>query len=398
MLEKFKLYSENHKLKLFDVILLCLLIAVICFNCGYFFNSKKYSTKYEKQHYDDNLKKFIDNYNYIVHNYYEQVDKEKLIDSAIAGMTESLDDPYSIYISDNEADNLNITLNGEYEGLGIAVSKSDSSYIKVEAVFEGSAAAVAGIIEGDLIKSINGKDTSGMEIKNFSNFVLESKKDIYKLIIIRNNEELTKELNKKSVTLNSVQSDYIEKGNKKIGYIYISVFANNTISQFMKELKKIEDKNIDSLIIDVRNNTGGHLTTVTYILNQFLTKDQVLYQLKTNKKIEKIHGTAKKNKKYNIVLLGNSYSASASEVLIAGLRENLNSIYIGKKTYGKGTVQEMVTLGKDKEYKITTKKWLTPKGNWVNDTEGILPDIEVDLKEGEDSQYNKAIELITNEK
>ena len=124
-----------------------------------------------------------------------------------------------------------------------------------------------------------------------------------------------------------------------------------------------------------------------------MTKKQIIYQLKKGKKVTKEYGEAKNNRTYKIVLLGNENSASASELLIAGIRENYdNSIFIGKKTYGKGTAQEMVSLDANNKYKITTKKWLTPKGNWINDTKGVIPDIDIDTDEISfgDNEYNDA--------
>ena len=167
------------------------------------------------------------------------------------------------------------------------------------------------------------------------------------------------------------------------------------------EKKPLEDEEIDSLIIDVRSNTGGHLTAVEEILNNLLTNRQITYQLDKSGEVTKYYGKLNENKKYRIVLLGDSYSASASEVLISSLRENLDAKLVGEKTYGKGTVQELITLSNGQQYKITTKKWLTPDGNWVNDTEGILPDVEEklneeyykSLSEDDDNQLQKAIEI-----
>ena len=130
-----------------------------------------------------------------------------------------------------------------------------------------------------------------------------------------------------------------------------------------------------------------------------------MYGFDQNKKITYTYGTGNESKKYEIVLLGNELSASASEVLIAGLKENLNSKFFGKKTYGKGTVQELVTLSDGTQYKITIKKWLTPKGNWINETEGIEPDKEIELDDkyfttfdmADDTQLNYAIDYLTKE-
>lgn len=375
----------------------CLLCLILGFNL-----SHKSSNK-EEVEYDENLTTFIDNYNYIVNNYYKEVDKKQLVDDAIAGMMKTLDDPYSVYMSEEQTKNINIALNGEYKGLGLVISKDEGGNIVVAGVFENSAADKAGILEGDIIKKVNDKDIKDMEPSDFSNYVMKSTDNEFKMIILREGEEKELTVTKSNVEIDSVSSKVIEENNHKIGYIYILMFAANTAEQFSKKLNEIEKDGIDSLIIDVREDSGGYLTTVDSILKKFMTKKQVIYQLKKDKRVIKEFGKAKENEKYRIILLGNENSASASELLISGIRENYdNSIFIGKKTYGKGTAQEMVSLDANNKYKITTKKWLTPKGNWINDTEGIIPDIEVDTEtisfgntEYDDSQLKRAIEELT---
>lgn len=392
-------FNNKNQLKFFEVLILLVLAIVLGFLLG---NSliKKDSGKVKSSVVDTNLSRFIENYKYIVDNYYEDVDKIKLIDSAIAGMTESLDDPYSVYMDSSSASSFNINLNGQYKGLGLVITKeNDTDYIQVIGILDNSPASKTGIEVNDYIKSINEKSSKEMTTSEFSNYVINNDDTDYDLVIIRNGEEISKKIEKDDITISSVSSKLLEEQDKKIGYIYISIFANNTTKQFFSELKKLEEKNIDYLIIDVRSNTGGHLSSVDAILSNLLTKKQVLYQLKKQDKVEKIYGSAKYNKRYKIVLLGNELSASASEVLISSLRENLNSEFIGKKTYGKGTVQELVNINKNVQYKITTKKWLTPKGNWINDTKGIQPDIEVEYEEQDneyDSQLKRAINYIIN--
>lgn len=351
---------------------------------------------------DENIQMFIDNYKYIVSNYYDEIDKDDLINKAIEGMMNSLDDPYSAYIDSETSTNFNATLDGNYQGLGISIVKNtDNNYIQVVYTFGGSPAEKAGIKSGDIIKSIDGKDTTEMETSELSNMVINSEKKEFKLILLRDDEEIEIVVSKDNIVLDSVESKIYERDNKKIGYIYISIFANNTAEQFIEKLNELEDEEIDSLIIDVRSNTGGHLTAVEEILNNLLTNRQITYQLDKSGEVTKYYGKLNENKKYGIVLLGDSYSASASEVLISSLRENLDAKLVGEKTYGKGTVQELITLSNGQQYKITTKKWLTPDGNWVNDTEGILPDIEEklneeyykSLSEDDDNQLQKAIEI-----
>ena len=391
--------NDEYKIGIVEEFILMIYACILCLLLGFNLSHKKVE---KKEKYDENLNTFIENYNYIVDNYYKKVDKKKLIDDAIAGMMKTLDDPYSVYMNDAEAKNLNIALNGEYKGLGLVIAKNESGQIVVAGIFKDSPSEKAGIKEGDVIKQVDDKDVTKMETSEFSDYVMKSKNDEFKIVVNRNSEDIEIVVNKSNVKIDSVSSKVIEYNNHKIGYIYISMFAANTDKQFDKKLVELEKTGIDSLIIDVREDSGGYLTTVDSILKMFMTKSQVVYQLNKGKSTIKEYGASKSNKKYKIVLLGNEGSASASELLISGIRENYkNSMFIGKKTYGKGTAQEMVSIDSDNKYKITTKKWLTPKGNWINDTEGIIPDVEVDTEsisfgdiENNDAQLNRAIEEV----
>lgn len=390
--------NNEYKIGIVEEIILMLSACSLCLLVGFNLSNKK--VEKEEINYDENLTTFIDNYNYIINNYYKEVDKKQLIDDAIAGMMKTLDDPHSVFLNDAESKNLNIALNGEYKGLGLVIAKNESNEMVVAGVFKNSAAEKAGILEGDVIKSVDDKDVSNMETSEFSDYVMKNKNTEFKIIISRNGEDIEVTVNKGNIIIDSVDSKIIEEDNHKIGYIYISMFAANTYEQFTKKLKQLEKDGIDSLIIDVREDSGGYLTTIDKILKKFMTKKQIIYQLKKGKSVIKEYGNSKDNKKYRIVLLGNENSASASELLIAGIRENYeNSVFVGKKTYGKGTAQEMVSIDSNNKYKITTKKWLTPKGNWINDTEGIIPDIDVATEyisfgetEYDDAQLKKAIE------
>lgn len=353
---------------------------------------------------DSYLNEFIKNYNYILNNYYEDIDKEELINGAISGMMESLDDPYSVYLDEDESNNFSITLDGSFQGLGVEIIKDeDSGYMLITSVFKNSPAAQAGLQAGDLIVSINENQAKDITAADFSKLIRESEEEQFKLVILRNEKEMNITVTKNTVVLNSVLSKTFKNNDKKIGYIYIGIFANNTYEQFSSELSKLEEQNIDSLIIDVRDNTGGHLTAVDQILDLFLNSNQIMYKFSQNEITTTTMGTGSENKKYEIVLLGNENSASASEVLIAGLRDNLKSKLIGKKTYGKGTVQELVDLSDGNQYKITIKKWLTPNGDWINDTNGLIPDIEIDLDskyyktyaDEDDTQLQKAIDYLS---
>jgi len=395
--------SNKKKFTSIETVMLVIMSLIIGLSIGFLFSKTSIITK-KMVISDENLQELVKTYEYILNNYYEEIDKRELVNSAINGMMDSLEDPYSMYFDKTSSDNFSITLDGSYKGIGVQITKvEESGNILITTVFKNSPADVAGLKPGDEIIEIDGQLAKDYEIEQFSNIIKNTEKENFSLKILRNGEHQIINLKRSLVTLDSVSSNIYERNNKKIGYIYIGIFANNTYFQFKDMLDELEKKEIDSLIIDVRGNSGGHLTAVDSILDIFLTKDQKMYGFNQNGKTSYIYGSGEDNKEYEIVLLGDETSASASEVLISGLQENLGSKFIGKKTYGKGTVQEMVTLSDGSQYKLTIKKWLTPKGNWINDTKGIIPDIEVSLDEKffetlsdeDDTQLIKAIKYLS---
>ena len=373
--------------KFSEVLVIVLITCAFSVFAGISYGKMKYSdtinvNSLNSDKEDDNLNKFIKEYKYIISNFYdkEKIDEKKLLKLALHSILDELgiEDSYSTYMDEDKYTQLNINLNGEYEGLGIGIYKEEKDgYIIVASIMDNSPAKDSDIKEGDIILTIDGIDTKTMNNNDFSNYVLHSDEKVFLLKVKSNGEEKNIKLEKRKVEIKSVESKIIEKSDKKIGYISMSIFASNSYNQFKNNLSELEKNNIDALIIDLRNNNGGHLTEVTKILNLFLKKKRVIYQLQKDNNKVKYYSSGSMDKEYPIVFIGNEYTASASEVFIISLKENLNAKLVGQKTYGKGTVQEMVDLGDGDQYKITTKKWLSPKGVWINDTKGIEPDVEV---------------------
>lgn len=360
------------------------ILIIITLIIGFILGLSVFKVMYEKdsksvsKFKDEYLNKFVENYNYIIDNYYGDLDKNKLIDSAIEGMLGSIDDPYTTYLDDDSSNSFNTTLEGSFEGIGVEVVNDSNNNIVIYRVIDDSPASRAGLQSMDIIKSINGNPLENVSTSDFVKMVRENNSPSFELVLLRNNEEVKVNINREIVTLKSVQSNVFERDNKKIGYIYLSIFANNSYSQFKKELSDLEKKGIDSLIIDVRSNTGGHLTSVENILSLFLDSSHVIYQTEDKNGVVKAYSHGSVTKNYDIVLLTNEASASASEILAAALKEEYGAKIVGKHTYGKGTVQELKTLTNGDQYKFTTKKWLTPNGTWINGT-GVQPDIEVEF-------------------
>lgn len=393
--------EQQKQFKLSEVIILIVITLIIGFIIGLSLFKVALEKKDIKTNNDQELKKFIDNYNYIVDNYYGELDKKELIDKAISGMLESIDDPYTTYIDEESSNSFATTLEGSFEGIGVEIVNDSDNNIVVYSVIKGSPAEKAGVEPLDIIKSINGKNLENTETSEFVSIVKTSENPVITLEIKRKDETITKEIKREKVTITSVESEIFEKQNKKIGYMYISIFANNTYSQFKKQLEELENKGIDSLIIDVRGNTGGHLTAVENILSLFLDSSHIIYQTEDKNGIEKTYSKGKETKQYKIVILTNKSSASASEILAATMKEEYGATLVGKATYGKGTVQELKTLPDGEQYKFTTKKWLTPKGNWIHE-KGVEVDVDVEFNKDyydnptheNDNQLQEAIKTI----
>lgn len=351
---------------------------------------------------NNELDEFITTYNSITTNYYKNVDNKKLINAAIKGMVNYLDDPYSIYMDEDDTENFTQTVNGQYEGVGVSVSKIDNS-IEIVAIFKDSPADKAGLKPGDKIIKVNNKDVSGMELDDVVKLIKNKKK--VNIIVKRDNKEKEITLKQNTVVIPSVSSRIVESNNKKVGVLNVSIFAANTYKQFKNKLDDLENKKIDSLIIDVRQNSGGHLDQVSKILSLFMKQDKVIYQIKTKKGVEKYYSTGKKSKNYNVVVLIDNGSASASEILAAAMNESYGATLIGEKTYGKGTVQKEYMLSSGASIKYTVEKWFTPKGKSING-KGISPTIEVALSDEyannptdeNDNQLQEAIKFLTEEK
>ena len=378
-----------------EVVILLLLTTVISLAMG---GIVTYNVVLKGEKVDDELQEFITNYDYIVDNYYGDVDKTELVDSAIAGMLSTLD-KNSAYVGGTDT-NFSIYLEGTYEGTGIQVYNDDNGNIVVYSVFGGSPASKAGLKEDDIIIKVNDKDTTNMSIDEFSKLV-KDQNGKFNITYKRGDSEKTVQLKVDTIEIQSVSSKDINKDNKKIGYIRTTIFANNTYEQFKKELDKLEDEGIDGLVIDLRGNSGGHLSSAEQIISLFLDSSHPIYQIKSKESKNIYYSTGKETKNYKISILIDGNSASASEVVTSALAEQYGAKTVGKKSYGKGTVQELQTLSDGDQYKLTTKSWLTSKGE-VIDGKGIEPDYDVTLSDEylenptdeNDDQLQKAIEVI----
>ena len=346
------------------------------------------------------LSKLINVYDTIQSNYYGDLDKETLIDEAIKSMVNSVGDDYTTYTIDGQNSAFYQELEGTYEGIGCSVTMNENSQIVVVETFENSPSQKAGLQKDDIIIKIDDQDFSGKTSEDMANYVKEIANSKVKLTILRNGEEQEITVKREKVETPTVTSEIKEVEGRKLGYLDISLFSAVTYEQFKTKLEKLEKEGIEGLVIDVRNDTGGYLSSVTDISSLFLKKGQTIYQLEDDKTKEKVKDETKEYRKYPVAVLINSSSASASEILASAIKESYGGIIVGTNSYGKGTVQKTKTLKDGSMIKYTTQKWLTPEGNWINET-GVTPTnvVEFNLEsytKGIDNQLEFALNEIIN--
>lgn len=353
--------------------------------------------------YSKDLKALIATYEEVVNNYYGDIDSEKLLESGVRGMITYLGDPYSSYMDSDSAKEFNEKLEGEYIGLGAEIQyNTKESTLKVTKVFKDSPADKSNLQEGDLILKVEGKDIKELELEQITEIIKTGKVGTtVRLDVKRNDKDVVVEFKRGTVELTSVTGEIIEKDDKKVGLITIEIFAKNSYKQFKSVVEDLQEKGATHLIVDVRDNTGGYLTTVKSIAEMFLDKKDVIFIIEDKNGTEKHTASKKRSIELPTVMLVNGASASASEVLAAALSENLEIDLVGTKTYGKGSVQQTKILGSGATIKYTTQKWLTPSGKSI-EGEGINPTIEVQLEKEyyenpsreKDLQLQKAIEVV----
>lgn len=368
---------------------------IICFACMSLFVGKNYITVVK------DLDKVVETYYAIVDNYYGELDKNKLIDGAVEGMISSVGDVFTSYSDVNDTESFTETINGNYEGIGATVATYSDGSIVVIDVFEGSPSSKAGLKIGDKIIKVDNESYENKNSIDMSNYIKNSGKDNVILTILREDVELNITISLDKVEIPYVTGNIFERDDKKIGYINISLFANNSYDQFKKKLEELEKDKIDGLIIDVRDNNGGYLTSVTDICELFMEKGNVIYQLEDENGIEKKKDNTKESRNYKIAVIINSGSASASEILASVVKENYDGFVVGTNSYGKGTVQQTKKLLDGSMIKFTTQKWLTPNGNCI-DGLGVIPTNYIELNDGyysnpsvdTDNQIGEAINLL----
>lgn len=326
------------------------------------------------------------------------VDESKMIEGIFRGMIDSLGDRYSVYLSAEELNELLTSSDGLYEGIGCMVTSNENGEVLVEEVIEGSGAMEAGVAVGDVLLEVNGVAINDQNSSDVVGQIRTSEDKMIKVKLKRAGSGIIEELSveKKSVEYTSASGKMLEDG---IAYISITGFENNTPKQFSEAVDKLLKEDPAGFIIDLRNNPGGTLESVSGIADRILPKGLLVYtQDKEGNEVDRVETSDTESIKEPIVVLVNESSASASEVLAGAIKDRNAGKLVGKKTFGKGIVQSVLSLSDGSAIKLTTSKYFTPGGHYIHGI-GIEPDYEVELdvdkyKAGTDTQLEKAKQVI----
>lgn len=337
-------------------------------------------------------------------SYLKGTDDQKLLDGAIEGMTNSLGDPYTVYMNKKEFETLKLETSGSYAGIGIVVTaEPKTNTILVVSPIEDTPGQRAGILPGDTILKVDGKEVKGTELDQAVSMMKGKPDTIVKLTLKRKDvkDPIVKTITRANIIIKSVKDKVV---NKNLGYIRIASFDEKTYLEFMKSYNKLMRAKVKGIIIDVRDNPGGLLSQTIKIADRLIPKGIVVYTEDRNKKRNTWNSDVKEAE-VPLVVLVNGSSASASEILAGALKDTKKATLIGTKTFGKGVVQEVIELEDGTALKVTISQYFTPKGISI-DGKGITPDIVVNLpekvktslslEEKDDTQLKKAIEVLNS--
>ena len=402
--------EEKKRFKAYKIAMLIVLVAFITFlitSIGFYqyFTNSENAGRFLLFPTSENssIEQELEKYRAIIDQYYlGEVDETKLKEGAIRGYIDGLEDSYTEYISKEEMEDYMADTMGNFVGIGIyMVNDTQTNRIMVLSPIKGSPAEEAGILPGDYIISINGEQYTGEQNSLAATKIKGEEGTTVTLEILRGEETLNFEIKRENVIVDPVEGKVIENN---IGYIQFSSFNENTAQDFKTRFEELQKSNITSLIIDLRNNGGGLVEQALQIAGYIADKDSVLlYEVDKNgnEEIEKSEDNPIIN--MPIIILVNENTASSSEILAGALKDLGKAKIVGTTTYGKGVIQEVLTLPDGSGLKITTKKYLTPNKTEINEI-GITPDEEVelpdtvenilDVSEEEDTQLQKAIEML----
>lgn len=344
------------------------------------------------------LEKLIDQ------EYLGEVDNDEMAEGVYAGLVYGLGDVYSRYYTADEYAQETASTDGAYAGIGVSIQKNKNGGVQIAECYEGGPGADAGLQTGDVITTINDTDVTDMELSDVVSMIRENKDKTIVLTVLRENEDSSREISVDvtDVELPSVSGEMIDEST---GYIQITQFTGVTPQQYKDTFAELKDKGMERLVIDLRDNPGGLLTSVCDILREILPEGLIVYTEDKYGNREEETCDGKNKLDMPLAVLVNENSASASEIFAGAVQDHGVGTIVGTTTYGKGVVQELRQLSDGSAVKLTVSNYYTPNGNSINKV-GIKPDVEVklasvllnkdEITHEEDNQLQKALNVIEN--
>ena len=348
---------------------------------------------------EEDVQDKLDKINAVISKYYlyeDEIDTEDLVEGIYAGYTASLGDPYTAYYDEESTREFMKSISGEFGGIGATVSKkADEDEILISEVYEESPAEQAGLKEGDVLLQADGHAVSGQDLDTVVSWISGEPGTDVELRISRAGEEMDVMVTRDIIETQTVEYEMKENG---IGYIRVEEFDKVTYDQFKEALDDLEGQGMNSLIIDLRGNPGGQLTTVTDMLKLFLPEGVIVSTKDKYGNTDEITCDGDHEFKKPLAVLVDGRSASASEIFSAAIQDYGVGTIVGTQTYGKGVVQQTIDLGDGTCMKVTISEYYTPSGRSINGT-GVTPDVEVEYEYDEedperDNQLEKAIDTV----
>lgn len=355
----------------------------------------------------ERMERKIENIESVINQYYlDEIDQEEVESWMYKGLIAGLGDTYAAYYTKEELEKTTEASSGAYHGIGAVLTQDRTTgLITIVRCYEGTPSAEAGLLPEDVVYSVNDTQVTGMDLTEVVSMIKTEPGDTVKIEVVREGEDdyLSFDVARAPIEVPTVNYEMLE-GN--IGYIEITEFDTITEEQFEEALSALESQGMEKLIIDLRNNPGGVLSTVCNMLEQILPEGLIVYTEDREGNRTEYKSSGENEFKKPLAVLVNGNSASASEIFAGAVKDYGIGTLIGTKTFGKGIVQRIVNLNDGTAVKLTVSKYYTPKGNDIHKV-GIDPDVEIELEEGlkqkvtiektEDNQLQKAIEVLNQE-
>lgn len=343
---------------------------------------------------------FWEAWNRVVEKSAGNPDAKKMVDGAISGMVSSLGDPYTVYFSEDDNKRFKEDISGEFGGIGVEIVQKNN-LPTVVAPLPDSPAEKTGLKANDIIAEVDGTKTTDMSFNETIDKIRGEKGTKVKLKVVREgaSDPLSFEVQRDTITVKSVQWDLKNVDGKKFEYVKIRQFGDDTDQLFGEAVSDIQKNKPDGVVVDLRNNPGGYLESAIDLSSYFV--DGVVVSEKgkdgKSKEYKATHSASLKN--YKLTVLVNGGSASASEIFSGAMQDRGAGKLIGEKTFGKGSVQELVEMSDGSAVKVTVANWYTPNGRQITG-QGIEPDVKVtdDEKTKDDEQLNRAYDYLKNGK